>query len=752
MEFTAEVRQALDAILASAYKEGREMLYEHEIYRILRIIGLRTPEFAFIREAERIDEDILRAFGHHLILKIVSPDIAHKQKLGGVKKVRNYDPLYIQFVLHRMKEEVLSCFPPEEQPEISGFLLTEFIPHTQALGYEVLLGFKEDSAFGPVMTLSKGGDDAEFFARYYDPPCLFLPPLDAGQSRDMVNSLNIRHKFEERGQTQWLDAYAQAVLALSRLAFSYSFIADPLPEFILRSLDINPFVISEDKGFTAVDGYAVFARAADGKQGIPSLNLQNLKGFFRPEGVAVVGVSSDPEKHSLARLIVRQLLDMGRKDIFLINPKGGSIRIPENGEKFPFYPSLAALPQRTDLLVYSAPAVYAHDFFQTMPEDCPKSVILIPGIPPDTDYKDFAAKLKGFLPEDVRVVGPNCMGVFYAPEEREQGVNTLFIEEERLDVRYSEFSNTVLLTQSGAYAVTAIDKFQNSRLLKSVVSFGNKFDVKITELMAWFTKVPGVDVIAIYAEGLDPGEGRQFFELAKTIRKPLIVYKAGKTDAGAKMMLSHTASMSGSYEVFRAACEQSGVILAETIEDHYGYMKAFSLLSQKIPRGNRVAGVVNAGFESAVGADELLFLQQTELSGPAKEQFRQKDSTGLIDTGSSFLDVTPMADDRLYADYIEILLKDEQTDCIFVSVVPHTNTLKTDPETCHDPDSLAMRLSEMNRRYDKPLVVSVNAGRYYQEFVSVMEKSGLPVYTDIRPAVRSLDRFASWHLKGRKSV
>jgi len=208
--------------------------------------------------------------------------------------------------------------------------------------------------------------------------------------------------------------------------------------------------------------------------------------------------------------------------------------------------------------------------------------------------------------------------------------------------------------------------------------------------------------------------------------------------------------MSGSYDVFRAACRQARVILAENIDDHYAYLKAFSLLSSKIPKGNRVAGVVNAGFESAVGADELLFLQQAHLSESTREKLRKLDRTGLIDTASSFLDVTPMADDRLYADFIETVLLDENTDCVFVSVVPHTNTLKTDPQTCRDPDSLAMLLAELHHNYAKPIVVSVNAGRYYQEFVSLLEENGLPVYTDIRAAIKSLDRFAAWHL-GRQA-
>ena len=121
---------------------------------------------------------------------------------------------------------------------------------------------------------------------------------------------------------------------------------------------------------------------------------------------------------------------------------------------------------------------------------------------------------------------------------------------------------------------------------------------------------------------------------------------------------------------------------------------------------------------------------------------------GLADTSTPFIDITPMADDRMYADFIRAILEDDNVDCIFVAIVPHSVNLKTTPETCHDADSLANLIVELGRQYDKPMAVSVNAGRYYQEFISIMEGNGLPVYTDIRSAIKSLDAFVSFHTEG----
>ena len=745
---TEKVLGRINAVLRTAHEDHRETLYEHEVYEILNQIGLTTPKTAFLASPAQVDEALLHRFPHDLMIKIVSPAIAHKQRLGGVKRVRHRDPLFIRFVLEQMKEEVLSHFAETERPEIRGFLIVEHVPHTQALGYEVLFGFKEDPAFGPVLTLSKGGDDAEFFAKYYDPANLFLTPLPQKDALEMVLSLNIRHKFESIGRMEYLIYFAEAASRLSCLAHHYSFVAEPRPEFIITALDVNPFVITKDHRFVAVDGFARFHPGDLESKTVPPVNTEQLDGFFNPRGIAVIGVSSDPAKHSLGRNIAQQIQDMGRKDLFLVNPKGGSVRI--DGVEHPLYPSLKEVPHPVDLAVYAAPARAAPEFLRTLNGKVEKAIILISGIPSEVDYADYAGRLDEAIPQGLRVIGPNCMGVFYAPEADNHGLNTLFIEEKRLDLGYSSTSNTVLLTQSGAFSVTAIDKFQRSRLFRAIVSFGNKYDVKIPDLIAYFAEKPGIDLISIYIEGLDPGEGRGFFDLVRKLSLPIIVYKSGKTDAGARVAASHTASMSGSYDVFRAACRQAGVILVENIEDHYDAVKAFSLLSRKPPAGNRVAGVVNAGFESTVGADELAHLTPAALSSVTVTALQDLDADGLIDTRSSFLDITPMADDRMYGDFVQAVLADSNVDVVFVSVIPHTDALKTLPENCRDPDSIASQLVEIAKSSVKPMVVSVNAGRYYQEFVAVLEENGLPVYADIRSAIRSLDRFVDFHLARRK--
>jgi acyl-CoA synthetase (NDP forming) len=739
-----EASKRIDSILLEAERDGRKSLYEHEVYGILESLGLTVPRFVFVRDVSDVTEQMLRGFGHTLICKIVSPGIPHKQKLGGVRKVAAADPLYVQYVLSRMREEVTAAFPADAKPSITGFLIVEFVSHTQSLGYEVLIGLREDSAFGPVLTVSKGGDDAEFFAQHFDPANLFLPPMEYAEALAFTRSLHIRHKFEQIGHPEYLDLMARAMVEFSILALHYSPLTQA-PKFVLKSLEVNPFAISSDGRFVALDGLGEFARTPPAEEWSPRVKIDNLDAFFQPDGVAVVGVSADTGKYSMARDIAELLSELRHEDLFLVNPHGGTVRF--GAHQYELHPSLAAIPRRVELAVYAAPARNAPDFLRSLAGSRVRAVILIPGVPSAIPYADFARQLREATPAGIRVIGPNCMGVYHAATGGTPAVNTLFINEKRLEVRSSDTANAVLLTQSGALSVTVIDKLRNCKPLRSIVSFGNKYDVKVGDLLAHFGRDPAVRVISVYLEGLDAGEGRAFFDQACGSSIPIIAYKGGRTEAGARSAASHTAAMSGSYEVFRAACEQAGVVLTQTIEEFYDLTRVFSLLANRPPRCNRVAGVVNAGFESTVGADELKGLTQAKLSPTTVERLNQINQHGLVDTSSPFLDITPMADDAMYARFVEAVIEDPGVDCVFVAIVPHAVSLKTVPETCRDPDGLARRLVDISRRHEKPMVVSVNAGRHYSDFVAALEEGGLAVYHDIQSAITSLDTFVSYCVK-----
>ena len=117
MSLVDDVIRKTDAVFQKAHEDKRDVLFEFEVYQLLDHIGLETPRYAYVESADQIDEKILARFKDSLIIKIVSRDISHKKKLGGVRRVKYLDPLFIQFVISQMEQEVLSHFDEMSKPK-----------------------------------------------------------------------------------------------------------------------------------------------------------------------------------------------------------------------------------------------------------------------------------------------------------------------------------------------------------------------------------------------------------------------------------------------------------------------------------------------------------------------------------------------------------------------------------------------------------------------------------------------------------
>jgi 3-hydroxypropionyl-CoA synthetase (ADP-forming) len=109
-----------------------------------------------------------------------------------------------------------------------------------------------------------------------------------------------------------------------------------------------------------------------------------------------------------------------------------------------------------------------------------------------------------------------------------------------------------------------------------------------------------------------------------------------------------------------------------------------------------------------------------------------------------------MTDDALFERFVVALMEDENVDCVFTAIVPHIEKLMTTDDVCDRRGSIAMRLIDIFHKYDKPMVVSVNAGQQFDKFVRIMEEAGVPVFKDIRSATRELERFVKYRLEKRQ--
>ncbi|MCK4546554.1 MAG: acetate--CoA ligase family protein [Candidatus Eisenbacteria sp.] len=743
-DIPSSITNRIDEILACAHREGREHLLEHEVYEILELLELAAPRHVFIRKGEAVDEERLSPFDSSaVVIKVVSNDILHKARVGGVQRAA-CDVKSLNATIDRMARDIPTHPSFSTPPEVAGFLLVEPVIYSEALGNESLIGFRENLAFGPLVSFSKGGSDAEHFARYYSPPNVKLVPLTLDECRSLIHETRIFLKYREEEKLDRVELLANAIYRISRLAHLYSGFNPGAPPFVFTEFEVNPFVFDARGRLIALDGLASFVKSKETDPSAGRIDVTNLRGLFKPQGLAVVGVSaSDPAK--MGNIIAELMVKSGRSDLYLLNVKGGSVTI--RGKAYPLHKSLAEIRDNVDLVVVAVPAKMTPHVVRECKAKKVKAVILIPGgfqeVSGDSTLEQqISETLKG---TGIRVVGPNCLGVIYAPDKETPGVNTFFIPQQKLDFIPSPNSNVALVTQSGAMGVTFLDQLRHAPYLRALVSYGNQLDVDPGDLVAYFNDDPSIKAIGVYVEGFRPSGGRAFFDAARSAGKPIVVYKAGRTEAGSRAAASHTASMTGDYEVTKAALLQAGVIVAEHIGDLRDLLKVFALAGDKQVAGRRVAAVTNAGFESTYAADSIGDLELASFTDETAHKLRE--TLPRIVSINPFLDLTPMANDEIFESCIRLLLADPNVDSLFISIVPHTTALTTGKhEMDAREENVAIRIIRQTRQSTKPIVMSVNAGDMYDQFVNTLEEGGVPTYPTAERAMQCLNTLVNWHL------
>ena len=326
-----------------------------------------------------------------------------------------------------------------------------------------------------------------------------------------------------------------------------------------------------------------------------SLN-QQLDCLFDARSVAVIGASNDMIKWGFN--ILNILLSRGGRDIYAVNRKG------EEVQGLQAYQSITQVPGPVDVAVITVPFQYLPSTMEECVSKGVKAAVIISGGLAETG--DEGERIERETIEiarrgGMRVVGPNCMGHFNA-------FSNLFTVPYLPPVRTGPLS---LISQSGNTSQSIVYLCYEAGLgFSKYVSSGNEADLHFEDYLEYFAGDDNTKIIAGYIEGLR--EGRRFFELAKEItrKKPVVVMKAGRTEAGARAAQSHTASLAGSDLVAEAALKQCGVIRVDEVVELVDV--SLALLGQPLPRGRRV-GVLSTGGGGAVMAADALMREGLEL-------------------------------------------------------------------------------------------------------------------------------------------
>ena len=733
----------INNIILRAFEEKRNTLFEHEVYAILEELDINIPRHLFIRDERDITNNTLSLFGSEkIVLKTVSEDIPHKYKMGGVVIVYK-DLEFVKYSLKKMKASI-----EKKGYKAHGILIVEYIEYSKDIGNETLLGFRESEAFGPVISFSKGGTDAEHFAANFSPPNLILAPIGSKWAEALLQSTKIQKKYMDEGKPDYISKIVETGVKFSTLSTCFSNFFESETGFVLKEFEVNPFIFDPEGNFIAIDGFARFDRKEKDRIYMEVMPKGTLTPFFEPAGIAVVGISTH-DNTKAGNIIIKNLLNLEREDVFCINIKGGEVTI--KGRKLHLYKSIREIKTSVDLAIISVPAE------ATIPvvEDCAKkgvkAIILIPGGFSEMQKNQAVEEkiLEICLTNHIRIMGPNCLGIVYSSDEKARGINTFFIPEEKFIVNLERNKNVAILSQSGALGITEIYNLRNAISPKVVVSYGNQLDIDACDLANYFEDEPMVDVIGFYIEGFKQGAGRKFFNITSKSKKPIIVYKAGRTEAGRLAAQSHTASISGEYEIAKAAMKQAGLVVADTMIDHCDFIKTFALLHDFQVKGNRVAVITNAGYEKTYAADNLGALILADLDKPTMDKLDQM-LPSYVNAGP-LLDLTAMASDELFERCIDILLGSKTTDALFISIVPQAILIHTtDEEIDKYKKNIAARIVNIVHRYKKPTVVSVNvvsgADAVYNKLGQTLDAGGVPTFLTAERAMVCLNEFIKYRM------
>jgi len=755
---SVEVRvpsQAVNAVgelLAKAEREGRAQLLEHEVYALLAGAGIDVPRHAVVCGPEDVSEALCAELrSDDVVVKVVSPDILHKSDLEAVAFCENTS------VAVRAAVERVLALARRARPEarVLGALVAERVRFQSGLGRELLLGFRHDPAFGPVVVVAVGGLDAEYLLGALRPeqarallaaPGLTREAVRARLRGTLVHTALTGGLRSQRGRGAGEERLVDLVLALAQLAERHAGFT-PASGLGLSELEVNPFVAALDGRLVALDGLARLQRPG---ALAPARRIENLRHLLVPRSAAVVGASA--EGMNVGRVILRNLLEGGgvpRQRLWAVHPRAAAI------DGCPAVATLADLPEPVDMAVVavSADKGGAELVSELVEQRRARSVTLISGGLGETVAGREAERRLRLLIEQahlaadggVLVNGGNCLGIISVPGR----YNTFFIPSSKLPFHDAPGQNVAAVSQSGAYLVTQISNLDRAVRPRYAISFGNQVDVTVSDYLEYLAGDAAVRVFAVYLEGFRRGDGERFLAAARRLvaeGRTVLLYKAGRTAEGSVAAASHTAAAVGDYEVCRDLVRSAGVIDCQTLNMFEDYLVTFSFLNGRSATGRRVAVLSNAGFECTAAADRLYGLEIAELSPATLERLRELLPQGVVDAHNP-VDATPTTPTERYALMAEALLADPGVDALVVAGVPATPYLENLPQDHalagdeFRASSLPARLVRLFHQTRKPVVVSVDAGPLYDACVQLMMRAGLPCFRKIDRATRALAAF-----------
>lgn len=447
-------------------------------------------------------------------------------------------------------------------------------------------------------------------------------------------------------------------------------------------------------------------------------SMVTLQDLFAPKAVAVIGASNTPGKIGYA--VMKNIVESGFPGgIYPVNLR------QERVFDLPAYPGVRDLPEVPGMAVVVVPAAQVLQVARDCGEKGIRFLVVISAGFKEIGRADMERELVGVCRKyEMRLLGPNCLGFM----DTHTPINASFAIRSPLPGEIAFFS------QSGALCLAILDwSLEQGLGFSKFVSFGNKADLNESDFIAAALADEGTKVILCYLE--DVADGAYFLQVARENagRKPIIILKSGRSQAGARAASSHTGALAGSDRAYDTAFRQAGVLRANTIEELFDLARAF--VTQPPSRSRRLAIVTNSGGPGIIATDaaEAYGMEMARLASKTSEGLRR----GLPGEASVYNPVDVLGDaasDR-YDLALRQVLADPQVDNCLVLLTP-TATVNV--------SEIAEAILRNRRAHpEKVVTASFIGGESVAPGVVALEAGGIPCYSTPERAIAAMSALAS---------
>jgi acetyltransferase len=452
--------------------------------------------------------------------------------------------------------------------------------------------------------------------------------------------------------------------------------------------------------------------------------MDALSRLFAPSIVAVVGATD--REGSVGRTILTNLVEGFRGEVVPVNPDREEVL------GIAAVDDVSDVPE-ADLVVVAIPADPALEVVRGCGEIGIRNLVVISagfgemGEAGAARERELAAIAEEY---DLNVVGPNCLGVISTAS----GLNATFGPE------FSLRGPLSFVSQSGAFVTAVLDWAKDQDVgFEHVVSLGNKTVLDETDFVREWGDDPDTDVVLGYLESIE--DGRAFLEACRDVTRdtPVVVVKAGRTEAGARAAASHTGAIAGSDRAYDAGFEQGGVLRAENVQELFDYTQV--LAGQPLPDGDSVAVVTNAGGPGVMSTDALGASPLSVASFTDETIDRLREILPATANVYNPVDVVGDADLERFRTAMDIVFADETVDAAIVCSAPAPIV---------DYDALARVVGELHEKHDLPVVTCLMGGDRTRSAAGVLNEYGIPNYFDPARAVDSLSALVEYRDVSRR--